>query len=61
MDYVGQLEKVAVSSNTVPEVGDNYNVLREDVVRNTPGSYTEDLLKAAPASLAGYVKVKKIL
>ncbi len=61
LDYVGQLEKVTVSSDALPKVGDTYNVLREDVVRNNPGSYTEDLLKAAPSSQDGYVKVKKIL
>jgi aspartyl-tRNA(Asn)/glutamyl-tRNA(Gln) amidotransferase subunit C len=61
LDYVSQLEKVAVSSNNVPEVGDNYNVLREDVVKTNPGSYTEALLKAAPEREGAYVKVKKIL
>lgn len=61
LEYVGQLEKVSVSSDATPKIGDTYNVLREDVAKNTPGSYTEDLLSMAPAREGDYVKVKKIL
>ncbi|HLP43883.1 MAG TPA: Asp-tRNA(Asn)/Glu-tRNA(Gln) amidotransferase subunit GatC [Candidatus Nanoarchaeia archaeon] len=37
------------------------NVLREDAEPHESGKYTDVLLKAAPKSQDGYIKVKKIL
>lgn len=37
------------------------NVMREDGEPHESGLYTEKILKEAPASAGGYVKVKKIL
>ncbi len=38
-----------------------YNVVREDIVTNNPGSHTEALLREAPETEDSYVKVKQVL
>ena len=59
LGYVGQIKNITGEvKNVVPEL---HNVLREDVVLNTSGEYTEDLLNNAPAREGNYLKVKKIL
>jgi len=39
----------------------NINVLREDGQTHESGIYTDALLKLAPQSLGGFIKVKKII
>lgn len=51
-DAVGDIDK---------KVSDLHNVMRDDVVTNKPGQYTDDLLKNAPSKEGNYFKVKKIL
>ena len=64
--YVGQVQEV--SSRTVleeeskkPEDYFLHNVMREDVVTNKKGEYTEKILKDAPDTQDGFLKVKQIL
>lgn len=58
--YVDQVTSAPLSENqaVVPQ---HRNVLREDLVTTTPGSYTEAMLREAPATQDGYIKVKKVL
>ena len=52
---------MAESKGVAPAVDDNYNSLKDDIVTNSPGSFTESLLEAAPERYKQFVKVKKIL
>lgn len=60
LSYVDQLKEVA---NKAPaqEKQVTRNVLRSDETLRAPGEYTSDMVKAAPESSDGYVKVKKIM
>lgn len=64
--YVSQVQEVSKLKNTQPlhENPDNYflqNVMREDIVKNIRGEYTEKILADAPDVQDGYLKVKQIL
>lgn len=61
--YVGQIQEVfLISDSPYEEVSDEpINVLREDVVTNKSGEYTEKILKQAPETENGFLKVKQIL
>ncbi len=61
--YVGQIQEVSDTSDSpYEEVADEpINVLREDIVTNKGGEYTEKILGQAPAIEAGFLKVKQIL
>ncbi len=63
LDYVGQIKEVAdVSDSSYEEVADEpINILRDDVVTNKGGEYTDKILNQAPAKENGYLKVKQIL
>lgn len=59
LGYINQIESVSL-----PEVEPQYfteNVSREDIVLNNTKETSSDLLKAAPSTENGFVKVKKIL
>ncbi len=58
--YIAQINSVA-SKDVKPEVGAVRNVLREDNSPHESGIFTDALLKLAPRSESGRVKVKKIL
>ena len=58
--YVGHVQEV----QGLAEVAANYpleNVMREDVVTNTPGEWTEKILEQMPDTQDGFLKVKQIL
>lgn len=64
--YVGQVQEVSKLKNAQPlhENPDNYllqNVMREDIVTNKSGEYTERILADAPDVQDGYLKVKQIM
>ena len=59
LDYVGQIKDV--SGDAERKIPKLRNVLREDVVTNEEGEYTEKLLSNAPSREKNYLKVKKIL
>lgn len=59
LGYVGVVQKY--SGDGIREVPNLRNVMREDVVTNGSGEYTEDLLKNAPQKDGNYLVVKKIL
>jgi len=63
LDYVSELKEADISG--AEELGGGLspaeNVLREDNESHKPGEFTEDLLKNAPETERGYVKVKHIL
>lgn len=65
LSYVGHIKEVSESmndDNLHEEVSDEpINVLREDIVTNKKGEYTEKILKQAPSTENGYLKVKQIL
>ena len=66
--YVDQIRGFTSSDYMSPKQGFGleglpplYNIMREDVPINTPGSYTEKILAEIPHTQDGYVKVKQIL
>ncbi len=61
LNYVKVIQDMAQSDAGTLAVVTHYNSLREDVVTNRPGAYTEALLEAAPERHKQFVKVKKIL
>ena len=59
LGYVGQIQEVTGGAEkTVPKLR---NVMREDIVINKDGQYTEKLLDSTPSREGEYLKVKKIL
>ncbi len=63
LGYVSEIQKVATDSVGSPEERLNvlHNVMREDNDVNETGIYTDKIIKSAPKSEKGYIKVKKIL
>ena len=62
LSYVGHIQEVSESIDNNQNIGDvPFNILREDVVVNQEGQYTEKILQQAPATENGFLKVKKIL
>lgn len=63
LDYVGQIKEISLSANqNHKEIGDvPFNIMREDVVTNKEGEYTDKILSQAPNVENGYLKVKLIL
>ncbi|MDQ5948905.1 MAG: aspartyl-tRNA(Asn)/glutamyl-tRNA(Gln) amidotransferase subunit [Patescibacteria group bacterium] len=59
LGYVGQIQ--GSGGDMRPEVPALHNVMRDDVVTNEKGQYTEALLHNAPLREGDYLKVKKIL
>jgi len=64
--YVGQVQEVSKSEGTQSSTltQEDYflsNVMRDDVVTNKEGEYTEKILNNAPDTENGFLKVKKIL
>lgn len=62
--YVGQIQEIS----SLQEEGDKksqdyflHNVIRDDSVTNKPGEYTENILKNAPSTDDGFIKVKQIM
>ena len=59
LGYVGQIKDS--TPNVEREIPKLRNVMREDVVTNGDGEYTEKLLNNASSREGKYLKVKKIL
>jgi aspartyl/glutamyl-tRNA(Asn/Gln) amidotransferase C subunit len=63
LSYVSHIQEVSGSiDSNQKNIGDvPFNILREDVVVNQEGQYTEKILQQAPVTENGFLKVKKIL
>ena len=60
--YVGQIQEVSEFFDSNEKADDvPINVLREDIVTNNRGQFTDKILENAPETEAGYLKVKQIL
>lgn len=65
--YVGQVQEAASEGGVrgeVPKIPESYhlfNVMREDIVTNTGGEFTDKILGQAPKTENGFLKVKQIL
>jgi len=64
--YVGQVQEVSKLNDqkSLEKNADDYflnNVMREDNVTNKSGEYTDKILKQAPDTEGGFLKVKQIL
>jgi aspartyl-tRNA(Asn)/glutamyl-tRNA(Gln) amidotransferase subunit C len=58
--YVGHVQEV----QGLDDVAATYrleNVMREDIITNTPGEWTEKIIAQMPDSQDGFLKVKQIL
>jgi aspartyl-tRNA(Asn)/glutamyl-tRNA(Gln) amidotransferase subunit C len=60
LGYVSEVQKV-IADDIKPEVGRLRNVMREDGNPHESCKFTKDILKEAPNTKDGYIKVKKIL
>ncbi len=66
LKYVDQIREVSTGDQPA-EIGDIYNVLREDIaidgsgVAHESGMFTEKILAQAPDTQDSFIKVKKIL
>lgn len=62
LEYVSVVKNIASDAMVSDKkVGAVFNVLREDVVTNEPGTFTDVLLEAMPHRDGQYMSVKKIL
>ena len=63
LSYVGQIKEVSSSVNNYYEETEDepVNVLREDIITNKTGEYTDKILALAPEMESGFLKVKQIL
>jgi aspartyl-tRNA(Asn)/glutamyl-tRNA(Gln) amidotransferase subunit C len=61
LEYVDQLKQVTDGANNAQHEHLVTKVMRDDVVINQSGAYTDAILKNAPDTKDGYFKVKKIL
>jgi len=65
--YVGQVQEASKLVQDLTEKGKRpedhflYNVMREDVTTNKSGEHTEKILKNAPETEDGFIKVKQIM
>lgn len=58
--YVGQVQSVDESQNIKPDYVLE-NVMRDDIVTNKSGEYSERIIEQMPDSEGGFLKVKQIL
>lgn len=61
LSFVDQVQEVEVDMSAEGRIGTPHNVMREDGEPHEKGIYTDTLLKAAPKTKDGYIKVKNIL
>lgn len=66
LDYVSQVQEASklIDEKFEDKKPENYflhNVIRDDVVTNERGEYTEKVLEEMPDKQDGYLKVKQIL
>lgn len=59
LKYIDQISEVSVPESR--EIPIHRNIMREDIVDGQNGTYTEVILKEAPKTQDGFLKVKKIL
>lgn len=60
LGYVSEVAAVATEKDVVPRAGDLRNVMREDDDAYPGGGFTDMILKNAPDTEDGYLKVKQI-
>ncbi len=60
LGYIDTISEVD-TSNVDLTLPDHRNIMRDDVVMNETGTNTDAIMKNAPDSQDGFVKVKKIL
>ena len=59
LGYVSEI--IEVSGDVERVKGTHYNIVRDDVVTRESGSNTDSVLREAPATEDGYVKVAQVL
>ena len=60
LSYVGQVQEVSEGSLTKEEYLLS-NVMREDIITNLSGTYTNKIIVQMPDSQDGFLKVKQVL
>jgi len=60
LDYVSEVSSVVTADDATPRVGALRNVMREDGPARSGGAFTDAILKNAPETEDGYVRVKQI-
>lgn len=61
LEYISDINTLTSLDGVEREKPTLYNIMREDVVTNETGVYTEKILDEAPKTKNGYLQVKKIL
>ncbi len=60
LGYVSDIQKIA-TTEVKPQAGKLRNIMREDENPHSSGEFTQSIMKEAPDTKGGYLKVKKIL
>lgn len=61
LEYVSTVKNIVGSAAETKSLGARFNVLRADVVTNTPGEYTKAMLAEMPKTNGQFLAVPKIL
>ncbi|NQV92908.1 Asp-tRNA(Asn)/Glu-tRNA(Gln) amidotransferase subunit GatC [Candidatus Kaiserbacteria bacterium] len=63
LSYIEQIQNISLEhiKEAEPQVGELYNVMREDAEPHETGIYTKELLNEAPSVKDSYIEVKKII
>ena len=60
LSYFREIQEVS-SEDSILNIGDHINIMRDDTSPHESGIYTEVLLAGVPKSEGDYIRVKKIL
>lgn len=60
LEYVSQITDITAEEKA-KEVGELFNVMRDDEPSHEPGEFSDSLLEAAPDRKDNYVRVKRVL
>lgn len=61
LSYISAVSDIAATGSDEKQLTPRFNVFRDDIVTNEPGSYTEAIVAEFPDRHGPYLKVKKIL
>jgi len=59
LEFVEKIQQAG--GEIIKEVGEHYNIMREDGEPHDTGAFTQDMLSAMPHEKDGYLRVRKII
>lgn len=61
LNYVGQIKEATLDMDHKPQVGDVYNIFRNDIAQTISSEDRESILNEAPDREGDFIAVKKII